>query len=213
MDFIDGSKKITESDLGDMTLFLQYFRRYGNIISPILFSVGLGGNIPIGAGIQNPISSDKNFVSGTVDPIFLFSVLYALEGPISINSNFYARPIFFEAADKTKSGSFYTYGFGVSYSFSGTNNWGVDMLLNIRGLQRTKDRMSGKKFENSGGNWIYLIPGVHLAIGGKGIHGLQISAEFEIPIHQSVNGTQLTGDWTFRSGLSYGFFLFSRNNK
>lgn len=212
MDFIEGNNKISETDLGDMTLLLQYFRRYGNIISPILFSIGLGGNIPIGAGIQNPISSDKNFISGTFDPIFLFSVLYAFEGPLSINSNFYARPILSEADDKTKSGSFYTYGFGVNYSFSEANNWGIDMLLNIRGLHRTKDRMNGEKFENSGGNWIYLIPGTRLALGGKGIHGLQISAEIEIPIHQSVKGIQLTGDWTFRTGLSYGFHLFNRNN-
>jgi len=199
----------SDTKLGDLSLVAQYFWLFGYFAAPTMFSLGIGVNIPSGGGIKNPVASDRNFVSGTVDPIFLSSIIFTLQGPWSANASVYARPIFSEADDSTKSGSFLFVGVGTGFSFIFSENSGLDVSLGASGLHRAQDKINDQPFVNSGGNWIYITPGVKASFLGRGIHRLQLSMGMEIPVYQNVQGNQLTEDWTLRFGLSYGLHLFS----
>lgn len=208
VDFINlGSVQDSDTKFGDLTLVAQYFWSFGYFAAPTMLSVGAGANLPLGEGIENPISSDKNFVSGTVDPLFLASVVFSLRGPWSANANLYARPILSESDDGTKSGGFIFYGVGTARSFIFSPQSGLDFSLRLSGLHRAKDRRNGQSFDSSGGDWAYITPGVTYSVFGRGIHGLQLWSNLEIPIYQNVNGSQLTEDWTARFGLGYGMHL------
>ncbi len=208
VDFINlGSVQDSDTKFGDLTLVAQYFWSFGYFAAPTMLSAGAGTNIPVGEGIENPISSDKNFISGTVDPVFLASMVFSLQGPWSANANLYARPILSESDDGTKSGTFFLYGIGTAYSLIFSNQSGLDFSFRMNALHRAKDKRDGQVFASSGGDWIYVSPGITYSILGRGIHGLQLWSNLEIPIYQNVNGSQLTEDWTARFGLSYGMHL------
>ncbi len=197
-----------DTKLGELSVAAQYYWSLGYFAAPTMVSVGGGVNLPTGGGIKNPVASDRNFVSGTVDPVLLGSVLFSLTGPWSANANFYTRLVLDEAEDGTKTGSFVLLGAGTGYSFVFSENSGLDLSLRFSGLHRARDEIDGQPFANSGGNWIFVTPGVTTSFFGRGIHGVQVWANWEVPVYQFVNGSQLTEDWTLRFGLGYGFHLF-----
>ena len=211
VDFMEGGSELSDTEIGDLAVVAQYFWSFGYFAAPTMLSLGLGLNVPTGGGIENPITSDRNFVSGTVDPIISGSVLFSIMGSWSVNANLYTRPILDEDNDGTKSGSFISYGIGTSYSIGFSQNSGVDLSLHISGLHREKDKIKGQAFSNSGGDWVYITPGATFSIFGRGIHGVQIWSNLEIPVYQFVNGNQLTEDWTVRMGLGYGFHLLDQS--
>jgi hypothetical protein len=198
-----------QTKLGELSVAAQYFWSLGYFAAPTMVSLGAGVSFPTGGGIKNPVASDRNFVSGTVDPVFLGSVLFSLTGPLSANANFYTRLVLAEAGDTTKTGSFILAGAGTGYSFVFSENSGLDLSLRVSGLHRAQDEIGGQPFANSGGNWVFLTPGATFSFFGRGIHGLQVWTNLETPVYQFVNGSQLTEDWTLRFGLSYGFHLIS----
>ncbi|MCI0595817.1 MAG: hypothetical protein L0Z48_04660 [candidate division Zixibacteria bacterium] len=199
----------SQTKLGDFSLAAHYFWSFGYFAAPVMLSLGAGVNFPTGGGIENPVSSDRNFVSGTLDPIITGSLVFSIQGPLSASASFYARPILSEADDGTKTGGFIFAGVGAGYSFIFSDNSGLDFSLRASGQHRAQDKINGQPFANSGGNWVYITPGATVSLFGRGIHGLQLSTALEVPVYQYVKGSQLTEDWTLRFGLGYGFHLIS----
>lgn len=77
---------------------------------------------------------------------------------------------------------------------------GADLILELNGESRAKERIGGITDPNSGGNLIYLSPGVRF---GPPSWSVSISAGF--PIVQDVNGTQHETDMRLLAGLGVSF--------
>lgn len=77
---------------------------------------------------------------------------------------------------------------------------GADLILELNGESRAKERVGGITDPNSGGNLVYLSPGVRF---GTGSWSASLSAGF--PVVQSVNGTQHETDWRLLGGLGMSF--------
>ena len=61
------------------------------------------------------------------------------------------------------------------------------------------DRINDFEVENTGGNWIFLIPNFSLNISPQ----LSFVNRFEIPLYSNVDGTQLTPTFRLTSGLLF----------
>jgi len=195
----------TESSFGDLTIIGRYTWTLFSGVRVSQLSVAAGVNVPMGGGVQNPISSDRNFVSGTLDPIIAASGAVPLSTVISVDASVYARLILTEDDDGSKTGSFLSYSLTGRYKL---RRQGVDLSLRLTGLNRAQDEIDGRPFSNSGGDWLFLSPGISWDMSQADAHGLQVWGTVEIPVYQFVNGVQLTEDWTARFGLRYGLDLF-----
>ena len=193
----------TESSLGDLTILGRYaWTLFGGVLENQVF-VAAGVNVPVGEGVQNPISSDRNFVSGTLDPIVAAWGAVPLSTAMRVDAGVYARVIVAEDDDGSKTGNF------TSYSVTGRywlRRQRVDLSLRLTGLSRGQDEIDGQPFPNSGGDWVFLSPGVSWDVGQAGAHGLQLWGAVDIPVYQFVHGLQLTEDWIARLGLRYDLF-------
>lgn len=77
---------------------------------------------------------------------------------------------------------------------------GADLILELNGESRSKQRIGGIDDPNSGGNLIYLSPGVRL---GPETWSISLSAGF--PIVQNVNGIQHETDLRLLGGFGISF--------
>lgn len=77
---------------------------------------------------------------------------------------------------------------------------GADLILELNGESRAKQRVGGIDDPNSGGNLIHLSPGVRF---GPEKWSASFSAGF--PIVQDVNGTQHKTDWRLLAGFGVSF--------
>jgi hypothetical protein len=66
-----------------------------------------------------------------------------------------------------------------------------------------RDRDDGDEAEpeDSGGEFVYVSPGLSVALGSSA----QAYLFLQLPLYQHVNGVQLTADWAFASGVSLRF--------
>ncbi|WP_421919242.1 transporter [Marinifilum sp.] len=62
-----------------------------------------------------------------------------------------------------------------------------------------KDENNGSDFPNTGGTWMYLVPNIDFQLSAK----VKLHANFEIPIHTNVVGTQLVTSYRGNIGLNY----------
>jgi len=73
----------------------------------------------------------------------------------------------------------------------------LDYSLAVRYRRTDANRRSGSELPNSGGRWLYLVPGLNVKIGDD--TSLRLSGQ--IPIDRDLNGTQLTNSLTLSAGL------------
>ena len=90
-------------------------------------------------------------------------------------------------------------GIDLGYRYDATDKLGLMLQLNYH----VKDRDSGAEAEpeDSGSRNLSLSPGVSYAFA----KGAQIYAFLQKPIYQSVNGVQLTAEWSAVAGVSAKF--------
>jgi hypothetical protein len=90
-------------------------------------------------------------------------------------------------------------GIDLGYRYDATDKLGLMLQLNYH----VKDRDSGAEAEpeDSGSRNVSLSPGVSYAFA----KGAQIYAFLQKPIYQSVNGVQLTAEWSAVAGISANF--------
>jgi len=80
----------------------------------------------------------------------------------------------------------------------------LDLALLLKYRNTANDVFNDQNIPNTGGNWIYLKPGINLYL----TNNLTSRIESELPIFRSVNGTQLTT--MFATSIS---FFYSINIK
>lgn len=80
-------------------------------------------------------------------------------------------------------------------------NHKVGLMVQINGLIRDKDSGDEAEPDDSGGEYLYLSPGVSLTVS----HSVQVFAFLQQPLYQHVNGVQLTADNGYVLGINGQF--------
>ena len=75
------------------------------------------------------------------------------------------------------------------------------LQLQLNTLWKDRDRGANAEPEDTGGTYVYLSPGISVAIGQR----TQLYGFVQLPLYQRVNGVQLVADWSVAAGLSYLF--------
>ncbi len=82
----------------------------------------------------------------------------------------------------------------------------VSPSLSLKYRNVVKDRINQVELENTGGNWLFLIPNFGINLSPS----ITFSTNIEVPIYANVQGTQLTP--TFRVNSGFSIVLNSKNN-
>jgi len=77
--------------------------------------------------------------------------------------------------------------------------WSLSPSLHYRYRKSRKDVNNGFDFPNTGGQWMYLVPGVRL----RSAKGFLVHSSMEIPIHTDVVGTQLVTSHKWQIRITY----------
>jgi hypothetical protein len=83
---------------------------------------------------------------------------------------------------------------GLSYPVA-TN---VALLLQVNALVKWRDSGLQAEPEDSGSRQVFVSPGINITV----VRNLFLYGFVQLPIYQSVNGTQLTADWAAVAGIS-----------
>jgi hypothetical protein len=76
-----------------------------------------------------------------------------------------------------------------------------DVVLELNGEWREKLEIAGDVDGNSGGNVLFLSPGVRLTVSER----VALALSFGIPIATALNGAQVEPDYRIVSGVSVSF--------
>lgn len=194
-----------ETNVGDISLLIRHFSSPRIFSKPTNIQLSIGSAIPTGNGIANVITDEKNFASGTFDPIISVMAAIMIQPGWSFDARFYTRQILSYDDDRTKIGNLYTYGFNVTYAPIGSS---YNLNAQAKFINRGQDIFNNITFQNSGGDYLYFTPGFSLRIVGQGESAVRFWSEVDIPLYQYVQGIQLTEKWNMRLGVNFGFTLF-----
>jgi hypothetical protein len=78
--------------------------------------------------------------------------------------------------------------------------WALDLILELNGEWHDKQLEAGVSDPNSGGNTVYLSPGVRLSVNN--VSGF---VSVGIPVVNNLNGLQSSPDYRVVAGISAGF--------
>lgn len=190
------------SGFGDMSMFSQYrFFHTEDNLNHLSFVTGL--KLPTGA---TNISTNQGGTfeahhqpgSGSWDPSFGFSFTRAM-GQFSLDSSV-LYTVATKGAQQTDLGDVFDYNLAVSYAFGAparnalfatSNNAPWTAVLELNGTYRDYQKTSGLIDPNSGGNTLYISPGVRYS-GGK---NWNTALSFGVPIVNELNGYQTEADY------------------
>ncbi len=198
----------TETNFGDLSVTAQLFFGTRLFSKPVNAQVAFGSSFPVGGGVTNVVTDERNFASGTVDPIGSLIIAAGISPGWVLTGKFFARQVVTSTSDNQRTGNHYNYVIEANYAPLGrsyTANFG--MLA----VSRSQDEIGGLAFPNSGGNWIYAIAGGSKTIVGDGESAVRIWTEFQLPVHVNVTGVQLTEKWNLRFGFSTGISIFGHD--
>ncbi len=80
-----------------------------------------------------------------------------------------------------------------------TKKVSISGQLNTRIRQR--DTFIGQNVPSTGGEFMFLTPGVRLAVS----QDLSVYSHVQLPVYQRVNDVNLVADYGIMLGVSYGF--------
>lgn len=178
--------------------------------------LGVGPKLPLGkTDMARPdgisYSADLQPGSGAWDAIFWG--LLSRNGFIRPSTNLSLRMIYRYAGVNDDYLGFSSYRFGnemqlitgVSDQFTiGKEIFNPSLLIRYRNTRQ--DQLGGLELENTGGNWIYLVPGLVYQTSPN-FHA-RLAAEF--PLYSNLQGVQLTTDFRLTAGL---YFRINGKNK
>lgn len=196
--------------IGDTTLFGQY--RFFNQ-NDFNASVILGVKMPTGKTSRK--SADGTEIletefqpgSGSWDGVFGLAVTQQLEA-FSFDSSVLYN-VSTEGAQDTDLGDVFSYNFAASYALIGTHSmsamqqsdFGVDVVLEVNGEWRDYEEARGVRDSNSGGNIVYLSPGIRF----KAKNLVNAGISFGVPFIQDTNGNQTEPDYRIIGNIGFSF--------
>ena len=195
--------------IGDTTFYGQYrfFKDEGTNVSALF-----GIKAPTGKTSRH--SSDGSELletefqpgSGSWDGILGLAFTQQM-GAFSFNAST-VYTITSEGAQDTDLGDIFSYNTALSYRLFGQQGssyeapkFAFDTILELNGEWRDHEETHGRKDNNSGGNIVYISPGLRLIAGNN----VSIGASFGIPIIQDTHGDQVEPDYRVISSINVNF--------
>lgn len=182
---------------GDITLLGHYrFLKHDN---------GFEGAVTIGLKVPTGRTNDRDregetfeaeFLPGTGawHPIIGISATQRL-GRFSIDASLHYT-VSTEGTQRTDIGDLLNYNAALSYRPL-SRDISLDLVLELNGEWKEKQKVNGEKDKDSGGNIVYLSPGTRVNFGQK----LSVYLSFGFPVVQDLNGTQNKVDYKAVFGL------------
>ena len=196
------------TNFGDLSVTAQLFFGTRLFSKPVNGQLALGTTFPIGGGVTNVMTDERNFASGTVDPIASLIIAAGISPGWILTGKFFARQVVASSSDNQRTGNHYSYVLETNYAPLGRS---YTANLGMLAVSRSQDEIDGSLFPNRGGNWMYASAGGSKTITGDGESAVRVWTEFQLPVHVNVNGLQLTEKWNFRLGFSTGISIFGHD--
>lgn len=181
--------------------------------SPTIFGkksivqVSVGASLPVGNSRLRDETNQRDFSSGTIDPVFSVALSSMLSHATNVFVSGYTR-LGLGTADGRKAGSLYSASGGVTHKlFEGKLN----VTVRSRLTHRQADVIDGATYSASGGRWFSLTPGVAAPLFGSGESVVRGWLELDVPVYQRVGGEQLSEKWSVAFGLNTSFALFGHS--
>lgn len=204
--------EISTNGLGDAVLLLKYKLIEVNIISQTELAIGLGGKFPTGkADIRDNgilLPADLQSGSGSYDLLLwaFYSKGFVPDLPINFIANLsYKINSSFDRFEGTNN----AYKFGNELIISSGIGYRTDTILDFslffRFRNTSMDVFDNQDIPNTGGSWLYIIPGVNF----KFTDFLTGRVTSQLPIYRNLQGTQLTTSYTLSFSLFYSISLIN----
>jgi len=189
--------------IGDLTILGQYrFLKKADIDFESSFLFGL--KIPTGKTNVKDSNGERfetEFQPGTGswDPLVGFAVTKRFR-ELSVDANV-LYTFATKGAQDTNLGDILHYNLALSYRALGSKKFLWDLIIEANGERKQKEKVSGVKDENSGGNTIFLSPGMRFTFNQQWSAFLSVG----FPIIQNLNGVQNDTHMKALFGISVGF--------
>lgn len=188
--------------LGDVRLTGRYRFAPDELLSENgSFGLQFGAKLPTGeTNVANasgdPAERSLQPGSGTTD--VLLGAFYG--GALGAESNWFADlnlqvPV--DERSEYKPGNRVGLDLGISHPLSGR----TALLLQLNAQWRDRDSGANAEPEDTGGSFVHVSPGIGVELGA----GTRLYGFVQLPLHQDVNGVQLTSDWSIAGGISRRF--------
>jgi len=201
------SSKLNTSGLSDGVVLLKYNIVPLDFVSQFELSIGGGLKLPIGnstllsKGILIP--ADMQPGSGSWDGILWG---YASKGFVPvIPLNIFLNVSYRKNGTNNRFGESFQqgYSFGnelfINLGAGYRTDTFFDFTLMLRYRNTTKDNFDGAKVPNTGGNWLYIVPGIN----GKLSDHFTARLSGQLLVYRNLSGTQLTTTYTASLGIIY----------
>lgn len=175
------------------------------------FSIGLGAKLPVGSSTQKNnqgvlLNADLQPGSNSID--FIMMTTYSQKIAFRKSMNFSTRVTYRSTGTNSSYQGSSDYKFGSEFqTFLGISDQLLvfkqifSPSLTLKYRNAIKDQINNISIENTGGNWIFLIPSFMIHVNQQ----LSFSSNIEIPLYSNVQGTQLTPTYRINTGLLYQF--------
>lgn len=203
----NGSENVTTTNgIGDPMLLIKYQIIKSSFSSDIEWVAGIGPKIPLGwtdhtNDLGLTLAADLQSGSGSWDGL-VYSYLRRNK-LFTPNLSFLGQTVYrytgtnfnYNETQAYRFGNEFQASLGLSYNLFA--RWPIQTFGHIRYRHQTEDFIDGFVFPGSGGEWIYLIPGINVSFTPNTSIG--ISGDF--PIYRKLKGTQLTTSRKFSVAL------------
>ena len=210
----DGSTELTSAQgLGDMVFLLKYRMLDPAIHTDWEWVIGGGLKFPTGKishknNIGLILAADMQTGSGSLD--FLYWMFFQKSKFILPKLSLLSVTTYryngsnnsYNQTQKYKFGNELQISLGLNYNFYA--QWLIDIFSFVRYRTQEVDLIDGNTFPGSGGQWIYLIPGISINFSDK----LSLRLSGDIPLYRKLKGLQLTTSTKLTAAL-----LFNINTK
>ncbi|KAF3983015.1 MAG: transporter [Methylococcales symbiont of Hymedesmia sp. n. MRB-2018] len=195
--------------IGDLTVFGQYrfFQNKGIHVSALFgIKAPTGKTNRHSANGEELLETEFQPGSGSWDGIMGFALTQQFDAFSIAASTVYT--VTSEGTQETDLGDIFSYNAALSYRLFGsqglsyqTPKFALDTILEINGEWRDQEQTYGKKDNNSGGNVIYISPGLRITASKY----INLGASFGIPIVRDTNGDQVEPDYRIISSINVNF--------
>ena len=196
------------SGIGDGLLLLKY--NFPNLIGEnTAFNVGIGTKIPLGSSTKKnkqgiTLNADLQPGSNAWDLIYWSSISKSFNFRPSFNIS--TRFIYRSTGINNSYFGDSTYKFGNEFqAFIGFSDQFLlfktitTSSISFKYRTANRDKIGGFDLENTGGNWVSIIPNFSINISPNII----FSTKAELPIYSNVDGTQLTPTYRLTTGILF----------
>ena len=214
----NGSENHTSTmGLGDVVFLVKYRLFDPEKLLKTDWVIGAGPKLPTAKtnftnnqGLVLP--ADMQPGSGSIDGIFWS---YFLRSRLLNNPNLGLAAVtsFRYSGENRNCNTTQTYQFGNEFQFSlGLNynfflRWPVDVFSFARYRFQDEDIIDGGVFPSSGGQWVYVIPGININFSPE--WSMRLTGD--IPVYRKLEGTQLTTSAKFTAAILFNI-PFKKND-